>query len=46
MFAGALIGGVLIFKLGVPAALIAAALTFAIVSAWAWRLKQTATLAQ
>jgi uncharacterized membrane protein YoaK (UPF0700 family) len=40
MFAGALIGAVLIFKLGVPAALIAAALTFAVVSAWAWRLKQ------
>ncbi|MGD0967421.1 MAG: YoaK family protein [Candidatus Aquilonibacter sp.] len=40
MFGGALVGAVLIFKLGVPAALIAAALTFAVVSAWAWRLKQ------
>lgn len=40
MFAGALIGAVLIFRFGVPAALIAAALALAIVSAWAWRLKQ------
>jgi uncharacterized membrane protein YoaK (UPF0700 family) len=40
MFGGAFIGAVLIFKVGVPVALLAAALTFAIVSTWAWRLKQ------
>ncbi len=39
MFAGALIGAILIFKLGVPAALTAAAITYAVVSFWAWRLK-------
>jgi len=42
MFGGALIGAVLIFKLGVPAALLAASFSFAIVSAWAWRLKKLA----
>ncbi len=40
MFAGALIGAVIVLRLGVPAALLAAALTLAIVSTWAWRLKQ------
>jgi uncharacterized membrane protein YoaK (UPF0700 family) len=40
MFGGAFIGAVLIFKFGVPIALLAAALTFAIVSAWAWRLRR------
>ncbi len=44
MFSGALIGAVLIFRLGVPVALLAAALTFAIVSAWAWKLKQAQPL--
>ncbi|HTV91481.1 MAG TPA: YoaK family protein [Verrucomicrobiae bacterium] len=39
MFTGALVGAILIFKLGVPAALVAAALTYAIVSFWAWRLR-------
>jgi uncharacterized membrane protein YoaK (UPF0700 family) len=39
MFAGALVGAVLIFRLGVPVALLAAALTFAIVSAWSWRIR-------
>jgi uncharacterized membrane protein YoaK (UPF0700 family) len=39
MFLGALIGAALIFKFGIAAALIAAALTLAIVSVWAARLK-------
>ena len=46
MFAGALIGAVIVLRLGIPAALVAAAAALAIVSAWAWKLKQTATLAQ
>jgi hypothetical protein len=46
MFAGALIGALIVLRLGVPAALVAAAVALAIVSAWAWRLKQTATLTQ
>jgi len=46
MFAGALIGALLIFRAGVPAALIAAAVILAIVSAWAWRLRPRATQPQ
>jgi uncharacterized membrane protein YoaK (UPF0700 family) len=39
MFLGALIGAILIFRVGVAAALLAAALTLAIVSVWAARLR-------
>jgi uncharacterized membrane protein YoaK (UPF0700 family) len=39
MFIGALIGALLIFRLGVASALLAAALILTIVSLWAWRLK-------
>ncbi|HTU68931.1 MAG TPA: YoaK family protein [Candidatus Baltobacteraceae bacterium] len=39
MFAGALIGALLVFRFGVATALTAAALTLAILSAWAWRLR-------
>ncbi|HUN30123.1 MAG TPA: YoaK family protein [Alphaproteobacteria bacterium] len=42
MFAGALIGAWLIFKLGIAAALVAAAAVLAIVSVWAWRLGRAA----
>ncbi|MGC2130138.1 MAG: YoaK family protein [Candidatus Aquilonibacter sp.] len=40
MFAGALIGAVIVLRLGVPAALVAAAVALAVFSAWGWRLKQ------
>jgi uncharacterized membrane protein YoaK (UPF0700 family) len=40
MFAGALIGALLVFHFGIPVALLAAALALAIVSIWAWRLKE------
>lgn len=43
MFLGALIGALLIFRFGSAAALLAAALTLAIVSVWASRLKAAAT---
>lgn len=39
MFLGALIGTLLVFRFGIPAALLAAALTLTIVSVWAYRLK-------
>jgi uncharacterized membrane protein YoaK (UPF0700 family) len=39
MFLGALIGALLIFRFGIASALVAAALTLAIVSVWASRLK-------
>jgi uncharacterized membrane protein YoaK (UPF0700 family) len=42
MFAGALVGALLVFHFGIPVALLAAALALAIVSIWAWRLKEAA----
>jgi uncharacterized membrane protein YoaK (UPF0700 family) len=42
MFGGALAGALLVFHFGIPVALLAAALALAIVSIWAWQLKETA----
>jgi len=39
MFLGALIGALLVFRAGIPIALLAAAATLSIVSLWAWRLR-------
>jgi uncharacterized membrane protein YoaK (UPF0700 family) len=40
MFLGALLGALLVLRIGIAAALLAAALTLAIVSVWAWELKK------
>ena len=44
MFAGALLGAFVVFRFGVVAAIAAATLVLAIVSAVAWRLTQRATM--